>query len=327
MPDAEVMRPTWGPELTDRLKTLSANSQEAAPIIQHSTRFPLVVFLPGGSQKVLSYTALLEDVASHGYVVAAIEPAYNAPAMQLSDGSVLTKLPFADRSWEEPKTLSAWLRNHQQMVLQWAGDVRFVLDQLNILGQSDRTLRGRLDLDRVGALGHSFGGFAAGTSRLVDQRVQCAINLDGNETGTAFDYATDVKDAGVQPLLWIEAPYEPPTEAGLKAGGLSKEQWADMYADGDRQMSNVRDGALRVTITRVGIDHLDFSDQPFWSASLSPEARAGKLRTLRITRAYTLGFCDGCLKGQWASLRELVAEAGDAWPEVSVRRFGPLLRR
>jgi hypothetical protein len=37
-----------------------------------------------------------------------------------------------------------------------------------------------------------------------------------------------------------------------------------------------------------------------------------------------LAFFDGCLKGEWGSLRRLVAEAGKAYPEVSARSFGTL---
>jgi hypothetical protein len=106
--------------------------------------------------------------------------------------------------------------------------------------------------------------------------------------------------------------------------GITEAQWKDMYADGARQMRSVQGGGLRRTIARLGIDHIDFSDNPFWDSAVAPEVRAGKLRTLAITRTYMLAFFEGCLKGQWGALQRLVAEAGRSYPDVSARRFGAL---
>ena len=39
--------------------------------------FPVLVFIPGGAQKALSYTALLEELTSRGYVIAALELPHN----------------------------------------------------------------------------------------------------------------------------------------------------------------------------------------------------------------------------------------------------------
>jgi hypothetical protein len=79
-------------------------------------------------------------------------------------------------------------------------------------------------------------------------------------------------------------------------------------------------------MTRVGINHMDFSDQPFRDVTAAPEVRAGKLRTLTLTRRYVVSFFDGCIQDRWDALRKLVSEAGIVFPEVDVRRFGSFRR-
>ena len=63
--------------------------------------FPVLVFIPGGAQKALSYTALLEELTSRGYVIAALELPHNAQGMQFPDGTLLPRVAPADRGWEE----------------------------------------------------------------------------------------------------------------------------------------------------------------------------------------------------------------------------------
>jgi dienelactone hydrolase len=323
IPDAEVMRDVWKDKLTDRLKRMRAHSREGVALARGRDRFPVVIFAPGGGWKALAYTTLLEDLASHGYVVAAVDPSYNAPVMQFPDGKVIRRLDPAERGWEQPKNLDEWLRVYQKKVVQWARDMCFALDRLTALDGGDGLFSRRLDLTRVGAFGHSFGGQAAGTVRLIDPRFRGGINIDGNEKGTGFESVLG-SDGGKQPFMWIESPYQPPTERDLQKGGITEAQWKDMYADGDRQMRSVQGGGLRITIARLGIDHMDFSDNPFWTSAAAPEVRAGKLRTMAITRDYVLAFFEGCLKGQWDGLRKLAAEAGKTYPDVTAQRFGEL---
>src|SRR5215510_1710188 len=50
--------------------------RQDASISKESSRFPLIVFLPGLGLNVEVYTAMLSDLASHGYVILAINPTY-----------------------------------------------------------------------------------------------------------------------------------------------------------------------------------------------------------------------------------------------------------
>ena len=78
---------------------------------------------------------------------------------------------------------------------------------------------------------------------------------------------------------------------------------------------------MRVSIDRPGITHMDFSDESLWDTALSPEARAGKLKTIADTRAWMRAFFDGTVRGDWAGLEAL---AGKSRPEVTVHAFGKM---
>jgi hypothetical protein len=105
---------------------------------------------------------------------------------------------------------------------------------------------------------------------------------------------------------------------------LPKALYQEFFAETTRLMQNVKGGAAHVIVARLGIEHLDFSDNPFWGAEVASDVRAAKRQTLAVTRAYVRAFFDGCLRGQWSEIRGLIAEAGKTYPEVSSRTFGKM---
>ena len=156
---------------------------------------------------------------------------------------------------------------------------------------------------------------------LIDARICGGVNLDGNEKGTGFERVNG-SDGGLAPFLWIETPYRPPSEKDLQPFGLTTPQWNEMYAEGDRQMASIRGGGLRVTIDRRDIDHMDFSDRPFWDAQATPAWLEEKRGTLAITRAYVTAFFGAMLKKDSTALNAIAGDAKRRYPDVSTRRFG-----
>src|SRR5690606_3649116 len=118
--------------------------------------------------KALTYQALLEDLASHDWVVAAIDPPYNAPAVRFPDGRVLGRLSPEERGWPQTRDPEERLRFYKERIVHWCRDISFVIDQLTALDRGRGPFGGRLDLERgVGVFGHSRGGQAAGAVRLL----------------------------------------------------------------------------------------------------------------------------------------------------------------
>ncbi|MGI8783268.1 MAG: hypothetical protein ACR2L2_06415 [Acidobacteriota bacterium] len=86
-------------------------------------------------------------------------------------------------------------------------------------------------------------------------------------------------------------------------------------------------GAIRVVIDWPGITHIDFSDEPFWDGSMTPQTRPGKLETIADTRAWVRVFFDGTVRGDWDGLRRLAGKAGQTASGVSVHTFGAMQQR
>jgi alpha-acetolactate decarboxylase len=330
VPDADAMRGPWNDEQVARIAAMRAFSREGAPLSDGEDRYPVAVFLPGGGMKALTYHALLEDLASHGWVVAAIDPPYNARAVRFPDGRVLGNLPAPERGWPPTRNPEEERRFYRERIVHWSGDVSFVIDQMTALDRGEGPFARRLDLARgVGVFGHSRGGQAAGTVRMLDDRVRGGINIDGTAGEYPFQPAKGEETSGSPPFLWIQQPLpEPPTEEQLRRARRTRAEYdaeiERILAAWNRRLRAVAGGAMRVTIDRPGITHIDFSDEPFWDGSMTPETRPGKLATVADTRAWVRAFFDGTVRGVWADLERLVREAGTSRPEVTLALFGRL---
>lgn len=319
IPDGELMRPVWKDDLTNRLLQLPTHTLVDAPVSSARPSFPVLVFIPGGGQKALSYTALLEDLTSRGYVIAALELPHNAQAMQFPDGTVLPRVARSDQGWEQPKTQEDRARIYPLQVEHWARDARFVLNQLAVVNKNHTQLAGKLDMNRVGAVGHSKGGMAAGMLRLIDERVRGAMNIDGNDRAKAFVTLAD-GGGGAQPFLWLEKPFKQPTPEQLQQAGMTAADVDALWSEGYRLLGTVRGGAQHVVIAQPGIGHLAFGDYGLWTTTADAAARATKLRTLRITSDFAAAFFDGVLNQNWQPYRKLSRDGG--LPEVTTRHFG-----
>ncbi len=121
----------------------------AASYARSAKQSPVLIFSPGGGMPREVYAAQLEDLASHGYLVAAISHPYDAIVTIFPDGR---HFAYSDKRWPAPPSLEGEANLNQ---LEWhANDIRFVLDELtraNLAGSSTLPFAGHLDLTRVGA--------------------------------------------------------------------------------------------------------------------------------------------------------------------------------
>jgi len=144
------------PDILSRTRTNAYT--DAKPL---GGRHPLVVLSPGFTWPRSSLTALAEELASHGYVVAGIDHTYENFATTFPDGRVTT-CAACTLDVDDFPTLAIENR---------ARDVSFVLDEL--AGYRF------IDLSRTGMAGMSLGGAAVGETMLADPRVKAGVNLDG----------------------------------------------------------------------------------------------------------------------------------------------------
>jgi dienelactone hydrolase len=219
---------------------------------------PLVMLSPGWSFPRATLTGLGEELASQGYLVAAVGHNYEAP-MELPDGTV------------NPCTACTINPEGFDVTTSRAQDLAFVLDEL--AGPSS-AWRHRIDPDRIAAGGHSMGGSAAHTVLQTDDRFAAGFNLDGA--------LHDAADAPIdEPFLLI----------GNAQNGIPGE--ADGWLSAWAQMSDWKRW-IRIEQTT----HSSFTDMATFADDLGiPIQEMEGARTLEITRAYVTAFLDAALWG------------------------------
>ena len=156
------------PDMLSTVRTNAADGAEPAGL-QHGV--PLVVLSPGFTSPRSTLTALAEDLASHGYVVAGIDHTYESYATAFPDGRVTTCLAREARQrgfWEKEKVAAGR-----------AADVSFVLGELTG-GSPVWPGAALIDPSRMAMAGHSLGGAAAIAAMLADSRIRAGIDMDGS---------------------------------------------------------------------------------------------------------------------------------------------------
>lgn len=232
-------------------------------------RFPLILFSPGLGGVRGQNTVWAEDLASRGYVVAALDHPYDSAAVVLADGTVIRTLVAATGDDEADR------RRGVDWATIRAQDLRFALTQLD-----KSRFAGLLDLDHVAVTGHSLGGGAALMAARLDHRFTAVIDLDG------FPY--DPMPAGLpQPALVVNHPLQP---------GESP----DFLPTADRVLGQAAEG-YRVEIP--GSAHLTFTDAPLWLPPVpSVVGTQGRDEAPALTVAITVAFLDHVFEGTPADL-------------------------
>ena len=150
-------------------------------------KLPIVVLEPGMGLSAPQYTALAENLASHGYLVAGVTPTYSANLTML-DGVAVTST-----SKGNPPDLGGHSGNAQDegnaLVALWAADARFVARETAAL---DGPFRGKVEQAAVTYVGHSFGGAASLEACHLDRKCVGAVDLDGTQFGAVVQEGLSV---------------------------------------------------------------------------------------------------------------------------------------
>ena len=142
---------------------------------------PLVVLSPSANP-ALCHTAIAEELASHGYVVAGISHPYESmPVTVYADRwPRLTRLKSLGGALSAPgsRPYAVDLADRAAVVAVKADDITAVA--LHLMGTEGRADHATPLVDRWGALGHSFGGGAVAEVCRRPATTCCAgVNLDG----------------------------------------------------------------------------------------------------------------------------------------------------
>ncbi|WP_344641148.1 esterase [Kitasatospora cystarginea] len=267
--------------------------------------------LPGGKRPVVLYsagfgdprtwgTALVEDLASRGYVVVTVDHTYDASEVAFPDGDLATSV-FPALMARPGLDMGALLRKTLQTRVD---DTRFVLDQLAGLrhdAQLPAGLAALLDLDRIGMVGHSGGGSTALQTMHDDPRLKVGVNLDGqlhfsgpDGTGVQLPLPTVAEDGLTRPFLLMgtqesgSGSYH--QQPGWDALWQHSTGWhADVTLTGSRHGSYTDAQSLLPQLARQGaVASTTLTDDV---GDVRPD------RAVLATRSYVSSFLDRWLRG------------------------------
>jgi pimeloyl-ACP methyl ester carboxylesterase len=189
----------------------------------------------------------------------------------------------------------------------WAGDLRSMLDQIEGLNEnSNSVFFHRLDLNRVGAFGHSFGGTASILAGLQDPRIKAVLNLDGSPFGVLSKRVLPKPFMVVKHDISSRYAIVPPDKAGKARQAKVEEELSTVYLQG-------RPG-YRVGVAEA--QHMTFSDMAVLVAWADAGGRFGAedasdgAKTLAVICDYIRTFFDRFLLGQSSPLIERQGKAG-----------------
>jgi hypothetical protein len=285
-------------------------------------RCPVLIFSPGDGMAREVYTAQLEDLASHGYIVAAISHPYDAMLMLLPDGR---SIRYDSSRWPATPTLEGVVSFNQ---LQWhADDIRFVLSELIHISESPQVhlpFDRFVDPERIGAFGHSFGGMAAALACQSDARIKACLDEDGEAAMQPF--YLDPRGWGMDQaymLLERARPSGPLSDQDVKGIGLDRPRALELLArlevDHDTALRRTGKGSYDVVLTNQNTSHMDFSDLGILGSQNTAEFQM-KENFLRTVDEYTLAFFDENLRGVPEPLIHSLTPRGLV---VGIRRFEP----
>jgi len=274
-------------------------------------RVPIKVHLPAGDRPVPvvivshgaggdwdTHLGQALHLASHGYAVLCLEHVGSNRAMLAG-------------SFQFMKVMEAMTRDADE-VLGRPRDVRFAIDRSEEWNRTHEKLRGRLDPDRVGIMGHSYGAFttlAVGGMRpaldwltprvepgrglgpdLRDRRVRCGVALSPQGVGEPFFIRESFGSLAV-PTLGITGTLD------RQQGGLSAENRREGFAlwpDGPHRL---------VWLTNAR--HVDFTDSAGTGRRELPSPTRADVQP--VVRAAMLLFFDAHLRGAAEAEAKLTA--------------------
>lgn len=221
--------------LLEHTAMIHSNSYKGVSLSKNESKYPVVIISHGWSGYRNLHTDFAEMLASNGYIVISVDHTYGSLAVKFEDGTVRYIDTEALPSGLDDEEFSIYANN---LVKTYSLDSKLVLDYLDELNESDSILKGGIDLENIGVLGHSTGGGGMTRLTITDDRVDALIGLDP----------------------WVEPVEEDILEQGVSVPALfiRSEQWQGGKND------EYIEPLLAVSPTIVGyqlngINHQDFS--------------------------------------------------------------------
>lgn len=260
--------------------------------------YPLVIFSHGALGIRSSNLSLYRELASHGYVVGALDHPYQAFWTQDDQGKItLLNLNYlTDLQREDAKTDKAQSFAYYQVWMNTRlGDIQLVLDTvLQNVADGQSGVFSLVDVGNIGVMGHSLGGSAALGIGRQRSDIKAVIALEA-----PFMY--DIVGVEDDDFVFINADYPTPV-----VNIYSDDSWEHLseWPQYARNFALLADkGGRAFSVHIQGIGHLALTDLGLSSPILvrfldrTPMTRDSD-EVLRIINRVSLEFFDAFLKGE-----------------------------
>jgi predicted dienelactone hydrolase/cyclophilin family peptidyl-prolyl cis-trans isomerase len=305
------------------VKHVLTNSFENAPLMAEAGQLPVVFYSHGYTSFAGQNTVLMEELASHGYVVYSLQHPYDSSPTVFPDGTVIDIDPalldevrelaeadsgdfvdgFIAPTYSE--RYSALLASRVTAIEEgqristlsadiWLADRLFVHDALmgGAVPDEVSAIVEAGDLSGTGEMGMSFGGSTAGAVCMIDRRCVAGVNLDGG------DYHYQPFNANVPvPFMMFYSDFHKLYE---QLGG-DPEAGAHGFNDFSyerHEVAGVRDDVVRLSVRDVA--HLGVSDFTLFMRNPVRALLLGAVdgeTMVQIQNDFVRGFFDSYLKG------------------------------
>ncbi|MBA3954612.1 hypothetical protein H0X48_04815 [Candidatus Dependentiae bacterium] len=267
---------------------MSTNSYINAPLAHEQESYPVVLFshgllgLPSDTSLVI-----LENLASHGYIVAVIDHPYLNALTFFADGRVVSSLPLSEQfnkmSQKEQKEFQT------KAIDVYKADMKFLLDELTKLNQDTKSiLYHRMNLGQIAAMGHSAGGTASIEFCRTDTRCKAAIDLDG-----WYDQVIGQEPIN-KPLLLMfgskSLEVTEPTPEYLKRKELSRDRYFEREEKSNEHIQKLCSVTSCSFVVIPEAAHGDFGDEIFIKWPLRSWNAAESYKTMTMINEHIVHF-------------------------------------
>lgn len=284
-----------------------------AEILSTQWKLPLVIYSHDLNGNHSDNIHLFEELASFGYVVAAIDHSYLASSVRFSDGQVIRFAQPDTRPspYVETRGMPIFLQTLYQ-------DVQFVVSQLKVLNQTEKEqyFYRALSLKRIGMIGAGWGGLNTALTMNSDNRILAGLNIGGQVYGDAA-------------LKTVIRPYME-IYSNSDAQQVSETIPYNMYgSDKFRKTSSIHgdtndkaffDNAVAAYHLRILGSEPEHFDSERFVSTFSTRADPGIYKTTKVVDAFTKSFFDQYLKGRKKPFVEMnVSQFPEARVDYHVR--------
>lgn len=296
------------------LRNAAVHGVENAPVAKTQETFPVIIYSHGYWGWAGQNTALMEELASRGYIVFSIGHPYDAGAIRFDDGEIIETSPLkAASETPDPAMVAFWTADthderlaafpgfrdafDRHRVMQshraWMADTLFLIETLQNGSAPEKAafVAARADAGRLGVGGMSFGGQIAVSACRRAPSCKAAVNFDGG----VFDWELIDADART-PVLMMHSDW-----VAYRAGADAPDP--DFHLN-DYAYETFETAGLNKDIFRMRVEnirHLGFTDLPLIVRRPLRDKAFGSIggeEAALIMNDFAGGFFDRYVKGE-----------------------------